>query len=274
MGQYSTGTVSTTAGSNIVTGSGTAWSTNVTAGDEFNIAGEAVFVISSVDDDAQITLSANYPYTHSGAAYVINKDFTTNHGIPLSEAGDLNFNDLFTRAMQVIDSAIERMTLLESVLDKDVADAPAAPTDGDRYIVASGSTSGDDWEGYADYIAEYDATSGVEDWTYTAPTAGDFCLVEDEDQMYFYDGYSWHAWSIGVEAGRYTLAFDDDDLDSSGVLSVTHSLGQQWPVVAVYNGDDEQIMPDSVTATDSNTCDIDLSSYGALSGTWHVTVMG
>jgi hypothetical protein len=53
---YSTGTVTVTTGSNVVTGSGTTWSTNLDAGMLFQIGNERVYVIASVDSNTQITL--------------------------------------------------------------------------------------------------------------------------------------------------------------------------------------------------------------------------
>jgi hypothetical protein len=76
-----------------------------------------------------------------------------------------------------------------------------------------------------------------------------------------------------LDAKRYSLAFTNGDL-SSGVLSVTHSLGQQYVVCQVYDNDEELINPDEVTLQDANSLDVDLTSYGTLSGTWHVVCIG
>jgi hypothetical protein len=77
----------------------------------------------------------------------------------------------------------------------------------------------------------------------------------------------------GGDVSAYRLAFTDGDL-SSGVLSVNHALGQQYCSVTVSDNDDEIISPDEVTFTDANNLSIDLSSYGTLSGTWNVVVLG
>lgn len=67
---YSTGTVSTTSGSRVVTGSGTAWLANVKRGSHLLIGGAGYYPIHSVDSDTQITLISTVGSTFSGA-YVI-----------------------------------------------------------------------------------------------------------------------------------------------------------------------------------------------------------
>jgi hypothetical protein len=75
--QYSTGTVTTTAGSRTVTGSGTTWSTNVDPGMILNVA--ALYgVVESVNSNTSITLrdpakSSNGP----GASYTLRPFFTS-----------------------------------------------------------------------------------------------------------------------------------------------------------------------------------------------------
>lgn len=69
----------------------------------------------------------------------------------------------------------------------------------------------------------------------------------------------------------HTESFVNGDL-VSGVLTVTHSLGNQYVHVTVSDNSDIMIEPDSITFTDSNNLDIDLSSFGTLTGTWNVVV--
>lgn len=77
----------------------------------------------------------------------------------------------------------------------------------------------------------------------------------------------------GGFAGRYSLAFVNADL-GGGVLTVDHNLGSQYVHVSVYDDSDVLVAADSVTATSSTSCDVDLTSQGALSGTWNVVVTG
>jgi len=63
--------------------------------------------------------------------------------------------------------------------------------------------------------------------------------------------------------------FDDDDL-SAGVLTITHNKGLSAPYslqIEIFDNNAEKIVPDAVTGL-TNTCTVDLTSYGTLSGTW------
>ena len=59
---YSTGTVTTTASSSVVTGSGTSWSASLVAGMIVSLSGDTTrfYVIASVDSNTQITLTEPY----------------------------------------------------------------------------------------------------------------------------------------------------------------------------------------------------------------------
>lgn len=72
-------------------------------------------------------------------------------------------------------------------------------------------------------------------------------------------------------AASYTTTFADGDL-TAGVLTVTHSLGRQYVSAKIYDNNDIEVEPDSITATDTNTTTIDLSGFGTLTGTWNVRV--
>lgn len=77
MSEYTTGTVSVTNGSAIVTGSGTSWTAgsppNARVGDDFVRIGDGVtYKVASVDSDTQLTLAINYAgATGSGLSYAI-----------------------------------------------------------------------------------------------------------------------------------------------------------------------------------------------------------
>lgn len=75
---------------------------------------------------------------------------------------------------------------------------------------------------------------------------------------------------IDYVTGLTTLTtFDNADL-STGVYTFNHALGEQYPHITVYDNNDKIVVPDEVTATDSNNSSVDLSSYGTISGTWRV----
>ncbi|RYF18863.1 MAG: hypothetical protein EOO77_10735 [Oxalobacteraceae bacterium] len=61
---------------------------------------------------------------------------------------------------------------------------------------------------------------------------------------------------------------------SSGILTFTHSLGQQFVNIAVFDNNNKQIQPDDITATSASVSTIDLSSFGTLTGTWNIVANG
>jgi len=74
---YSTGTVTTSASSPTVTGSGTTWATNARAGDRFKCDADDTWkTIKTVDTNTQITLTANYGADRSGVTYKIDRYFS------------------------------------------------------------------------------------------------------------------------------------------------------------------------------------------------------
>lgn len=63
----------------------------------------------------------------------------------------------------------------------------------------------------------------------------------------------------------------------SGVLTVTHSLGQQFVQIEVYNSSNRRVNPDNITCTSATQSTIDLTSFanaGIVTGTWNVVVVG
>lgn len=69
---YTAGTVSVTNGSNIVTGTGTQWLSNLSAGQVFFTLGGLRYIILSVDSDTQLKLTVNFSEaTGSGKPYYV-----------------------------------------------------------------------------------------------------------------------------------------------------------------------------------------------------------
>ncbi len=110
MSQYRDGTVTLVNGDATVTGTGTAFTTNVAAGDLFDRTGDGVaYYVGSVTDDTHLELSAAYAGVGgSGLAYLIHTSFTT-RGYPYPEggldgkAGDIDTAVVMKEAMRLID---------------------------------------------------------------------------------------------------------------------------------------------------------------------------
>jgi Protein of unknown function (DUF2793) len=104
--------------------------------------------------------------------------------LPLLAAAQAQKHVTHNEALTLIDALMHL-----SVLDRDLAVAPASPNPGDRYLVA-GSPSGA-WAGQAGKIAHYlDAI-----WQFAAPQAGWRAWVMDENQLIVFDGSAWRSAS-------------------------------------------------------------------------------
>lgn len=130
MGQYSAGTVTVTgAPSATITGTGTLWATFVSAGDEILVGSDSTFyVVASVTSNTELQLTAPYPSNVADATYVVNRGFTTHYGIPKPSHGDIGLPETISRAMEVIDQAIE--------------DIPAPATPNLSAVITAGNNSG------------------------------------------------------------------------------------------------------------------------------------
>lgn len=69
----------------------------------------------------------------------------------------------------------------------------------------------------------------------------------------------------------YEASFVDGDL-SSGVLTVTHNLNEQFVDVQVVDDNNKLIQPDDITFSSTTALNIDLSSFTPLNGTWNLKI--
>jgi len=164
MSQYSTGTISTTAGSPTVIGAGVEWS--LVSPDDLIVIGADVvpYTIATVTaSTSTITLTANYPTLLSGASYVISRDFTPAYNLPLMNQGDVLTAFLFNEAMKLIDAQLQGGWISEGAFD----DAAAR-------------------------------TTGV-----PSPTEGrSYAYTRDDDLVHLYIGGAWEPWAIaGITVG-------------------------------------------------------------------------
>jgi len=70
----------------------------------------------------------------------------------------------------------------------------------------------------------------------------------------------------------YSKAFTNADL-VTGILTVTHNLSNKYCIVQIFDDNDIMILPDTITLIDTSSLTIDLTSYGAITGTWNVIVV-
>ncbi len=102
--QYKVGTVTVTNGSNIITGSGTAWTTNVLSMNAFMIqeANAPIYTVLAVDSDTQVRISVPYVGTSgSGKAYAIQRSFDPLYGMPRPSAGDFGLPAMISKIVDI-----------------------------------------------------------------------------------------------------------------------------------------------------------------------------
>src|SRR5215210_14916 len=105
---------------------------------------------------------------------------TPNLALPLIAAAQAQKHVTHNEALLAIDALLQC-----AVKDKDRNNPPAAPADGDRYIVAATPTGA--WAGKAGTIAAWQ--DGV--WRFYAAKAGMIAFAVDETALYHYNGAAW-----------------------------------------------------------------------------------
>jgi len=84
----------------------------------------------------------------------------------------------------------------------------------------------------------------------------------------------WASYTLSDSAtSAYRQSFTNANL-STGILSITHNLGQKFVSVSVYDNNDKQIIPSEVFLQSTTQLQIDFTGFGAISGTWNLVVIG
>lgn len=282
MSQYSTGAVTTTLGSNVVTGVADAngdlpeWLTEAAAGDEILITGDtAPYTIASVPSDVQLILTVGCGADHTAAVYVICRDFTTNFSLPIVEQGALRFVDWNRRQMQIIDRelnfGLDWMGIVQSVEN----DPPADPDDGAQYIVGAAPTGA--FISHETDIAVWD--DDTSEWSFIIAEDRDYVFLISESAFYAFAGGAWVEWELAVtvitmptEVGGYAASFTDASLDGSGNITITHGLNSTDLIVQVKDNNGQRVNPDAVVDSGVNAVILSLATFRPLAGSWRVIV--
>jgi hypothetical protein len=103
------------------------------------------------------------------------------------------------------------------VIDRDLADPPGSPADGDRYLIAGSPTGA--WSGQAGNIAFYMNT----EWKIIPAREGMTAYLEDEDILLVRAASAWFALTINAEwAPNFT---SDSELYIPAVTAMTVDQG-------------------------------------------------
>lgn len=109
---------------------------------------------------------------------------TPNLQLPYIAAAQAQKHVTHNEAIRALDAIVQ-----VGIRDRDLAQPPADPADGDRYLVASAASGA--WAGQSGRIAAWQDGA----WLFYVPRAGWLVWVEDEQSLLVWDGAGW------IEAG-------------------------------------------------------------------------
>lgn len=109
-------------------------------------------------------------------------DQTPNLSLPYILAAQAQKHVTHNEAIRALDALVQI-----GVADRDLADPPASPTEGDRYIVAAAATGA--WVGQAGKIAAWQDGA----WAFYLPRRGWLAWVADEGALVAWNGTAWIA---------------------------------------------------------------------------------
>jgi hypothetical protein len=148
---------------------------------------------------------------------------TTHLELPLLAAAQAQKHVTHNEAVQRLDATVQL-----SVKDRHLTNPPGAPSDGDRYIVASGGSG--DWASWDLNIAWY--VDGV--WTKLVPRGGWIAYLEDENLVLIHDGADWvklpattETWQV-LAASAVAVSHTGDTSETT-LASITVPGGAMGP---------------------------------------------
>ncbi len=116
---------------------------------------------------------------------------TTKLALPLIAEAQAQKHITHNEALLKLDVLVQM-----AVVDRDQATPPAAPEEGQAWIVATGAA--DDWAGHDGEVAAWQGGT----WRFYAPSAGWVAWVMDEGRLLIHDGTAWAALDAATLGGR------------------------------------------------------------------------
>jgi hypothetical protein len=216
MAQYSAGTISVTANSNVVTGTGTTFQTSgIKAGDLLLLDNDqAAYEVASITSNTSLKITGLFSATRADINYLLSKDFTPNRGYPLVSTRDQRAADVLRRALVKIDSDAQFGLTADGVVKNVLNSPPGSPATNDRYIVGTSPTG--DWSGKANFYATWSGSA----WVFVFPTEKTY--VYDQALASFRLFYA-SAWRIFTMQSSGAAIGSTDDL-TEGTTNLFHTL--------------------------------------------------
>ncbi|PIE09103.1 MAG: hypothetical protein CSA73_00270 [Rhodobacterales bacterium] len=134
-------------------------------------------------------------------------DTSVHLSLPYLQASQAQKHVTHNEALRLLDSIVQL-----SVISADQTTPPAAPQDGDRYLLPAGVTGV--WAGHEGHVAIWDDSA----WSFLSPAEGWLAWVSDTDQLRAHDGNAWGAVSGDMQ--NLDLVGVNTTADSNNRLSV------------------------------------------------------
>jgi hypothetical protein len=126
--------------------------------------------------------------------------------LPYLEAAQAQKHVTHNEALRALDALV-----MLAVQDRDLAAPPGSPSEGDRYLVASGATAA--WSGKDGNIAAWQDGA----WSFHTPQEGWRAWIADEDILLVFNGASW----AGAATQNAALLGVNTSADSTNKLAVS-----------------------------------------------------
>lgn len=136
-------------------------------------------------------------------------DETPNLKLPYLIAAQAQKHVTHNEALRALDALVQL-----SVLDRDVTEPPAAPADGERYIIAANATGA--WAGHDSEIAAFQDNA----WVLYPPQPGWRAFVQDEEKLLTWNGSQWSDVSGGGSINPALLVGVNTTADATNRLAV------------------------------------------------------
>lgn len=120
---------------------------------------------------------------------------STHLKLPFIEASQAQKHVTHNEAMRRLDAIVQL-----SVIDRDLTAPPGSPSEGDRYVVASGATGA--WAGQDLKVAAW--LDGA--WEFFAPQEGWLAWPRDEDKLLIWNGSAWVDFLAAVDLAGGEIA--------------------------------------------------------------------
>jgi hypothetical protein len=130
-------------------------------------------------------------------------DQTPNLALPYIAPAQAQKHVTHNEAIRALDAIVQI-----GVLDRDLATPPAAPADGDRYVVGHGATGA--WAGRENSVAAWQDGA----WMFYEPSEGWLAWVCDEAQLCAWNG---EAWIVAASGSGESGGGSDGSFESMGI---------------------------------------------------------